>query len=59
MTNPAIGGPAHFMCFRIITIQFAPCRQGITALSEVGVSDASFSGPFDSLFCWNAEKLER
>ena len=50
MTDLGIGGPVHFTCFRIITVQFPPCRQGNTAMSEVGVSDASFSGPFDSVF---------
>lgn len=59
MTEPGIGGPAHFMCFRIITVQFLPCRPGNTALSQVGVSDASFSVPFDSVFCWNADELKR
>lgn len=50
MPHPGIAGPVHFVRSRIITVQFPPCRQGSTALSELGVSGDSFSGSFDSVF---------
>jgi len=58
MTDPGTDSPVHFMCFRIITIRFPPCRQGNTALSELGVLMLLLQG-YLAVFCWNADKLER